>query len=446
MADVFHLPAVGDTMVEGTIIEWFVDVGDPVNLDQAICSVETDKSVVELTTPFRGTVLQLGGAPGEVIEVGAPLLVVGQPGEEPPYPGPGPDPDQGGAGRGTATVAAPVDGGGQGMTSPGVVLSPVLRRLAIDLGVDISSVAGGGVGGRITRDDIETAASRAAGPGPVLAMPKVRRAAREGGIDLRTVARTGPRGSVTMADLDRARSEARAATTTRSGPSQPTERRQRLSAMRRSIAAHLTESVQTVPQFTAMVDVEVSSLLDTRQALARRLGRPLPLDALLVALLLPVLRDHPVTNATLDGDEIVFFEHHDIGIAVDTPDGLMVPVVRGAGRRSTLELATEIVRLATAARERTIRPDEMTGATCTVNNVGAVGIEAGTPILPLGTSTILAFGRARPRVALRNGNAVEVPTMTISGTFDHRLIDGGDAGRFLTQLREHIEVPAIGLL
>ena len=133
-------------------------------------------------------------------------------------------------------------------------------------------------------------------------------------------------------------------------------------------------------------------------------------------------------------------------MAVDTRDGLIVPVVSGADNRSVADISTEIVRLAAAARDRTIQPHELSGATCTLNNVGAVGIEAGTPILPMGTSAIIAIGATRSSVQLRNGNPVEVPTLTISTTFDHRIIDGGDAGRFLTQLREHLEVPALGLL
>ena len=145
------------------------------------------------------------------------------------------------------------------------------------------------------------------------------------------------------------------------------------------------------------------------------------------------------------GDRVQLDLSH-VTVAVDTPDGLMVPVVARADRRTIAELASEIVRLATAARDRTIEPGALSGATCTVNNVGAVGIESGTPILPMGTSTIVAFGRTRPVVRLTNGNPVEVPTITVCATFDHRLIDGGDAGRFLTQLKQHLEVPALGLL
>lgn len=224
------------------------------------------------------------------------------------------------------------------------------------------------------------------------------------------------------------------------------ELRERLSVVRRSIAAHLTESVRTIPQFTSMVDIDASGLLSTRQALRDRLDASVPIDAVLMALLIPVLGDHRIVNARLDGDDIVYYEYFDIGVAVDTPEGLMVPVVRNADQCSATELASEITRLARAARQRTIQPDELGQPTCTINNVGAVGIQAGTPILPLGTSTIMAFGAVRPVVQLRGGNPVEIPTMTISATFDHRLIDGGASGRFLAQLREHLEVPALGFL
>ena len=243
-----------------------------------------------------------------------------------------------------------------------------------------------------------------------------------------------------IADLDAAGSRAT------SPPSTGDDRRVRLSAMRRSIGAHLTESAQTIPQFTSMVECDATAVLSTRKAFAERLGTPVPVDAVLLALLIPVLRDNPIINARLDGDEVVYFGRYDIGIAVDTPEGLMVPVVRAADQLGIEALAGEIVRLASGARERTLSPAELTGATCTLNNVGAVGVLAGTPILPLGTSAIVAFGVARPVVRLRHGNPVEVPTMTISATFDHRLIDGGDSGRFLTQLVQHLEVPALGLL
>ena len=380
MASIFKLPAVGDTMVEGEIVEWLVDVGDTVELDQPICSVETDKSVVEMTTPYRGTVLALGGEPGDVIEVGQTLIVVGEPGEVVPAP----DPDPGPAATATEAASGPV---------PAAAPAP----------------------------------SPQAASGSVKAVPKARKLARERGIDLATVAGTGPGGSITVADVEAAAAPAPAA-----------GRRERLSTIRRSIARHMTESMQ-IPQFTSMVDADASGLIEARAAVATETGSRVPLDALLVARLVPVLRDHPVMNARLDGDEVEYFEHYDIGVAVDRPDGLMVPVVRGADALSLPELSTEVTRLATAARDRTVQPHELAGATTTVNNVGSLGMLAGTPMLPVGTSMIAAFGLARPVVRLIDGVPTEVPTMTVSATFDHRIIDGGASGRFLAQLKEAIE-------
>ena len=430
MSQTFNLPTIGDAMVQAEIVEWFVAVGDDVALDQTICSIETDKSVVELSSPYRGTVLALGGNAGDVIPVGEAILVVGEAGESPSTSRDAPQ---------QPATTTPPDNETQAARTP----SPLVRKLADEHSIDLSTLTGTGVGGRLTRSDVEAAiAEPAATPagvasGTVRAMPKVRKAARDAGIDLTSLTGSGPDGAIVLTDVS---SPATAAMAT------PSDRRVRLSAMRRSIAAHLTESVQTIPQFTSNVDVDATAILATRKALRDRLDGPVPIDAVLMALLIPVLRDHPVINAKLDGDDIVYFGQHNVGVAVDTPDGLMVPVVHDAGTRSIAELAAEIVRLANAARNRTIAPTELTGATCTINNVGALGIVAGTPILPLGTSTIIAFGVAHPVVQLRNGNPVEVPAITISATFDHRLIDGGDSGRFLAQLKQHLEVPALALL
>ena len=384
---------MGDTMVEAEIVEWLVDVGDEVDLDQAICSIETDKSVVEMTTPYRGTVIALGGEPGDVVAVGEALFVVGEPGEEPPDLEAQPLPD-------------PVETSAHGSQPPAVAAA----------GTAPAPPATPATAGR---------------EGSVKALPKVRKLARERGIDLATVTGTGPGGSITVADLDAA--------------SEPVDgRRERMSALRRSIARHMAESAR-IPQFTSMVDADATGLLAARSALAEA-GSRVPLDALLVALLAPVLRDHPVMNATVDGDDVVYLDRYDIGVAVDTAEGLMAPVVRGADARSVRELSAEILRLAAAARDRTVAPDELSGATATVNNVGALGVLAGTPMLPSGTTMIAAFGMVRPVVRLLGGTPVEVPTMTVSATFDHRIIDGGASGRFLAQLRGSIEAAAPDLV
>ena len=300
MAEIFNLPAVGDTMVEGAIVEWFVAVGDVVDLDQPICSIETDKSVVEMSTPHRGTVLRLGADVGGVVEVGQPLLIVGEPGEVLPEPEPTPTtphtPPATPSSR--SATAAP--------TRASYAASPVIRRFAHEEGVDLATVAGTGPGGRITRADVAAAIGRPAAPATQLpgddrvrAMPKVRRAAREAGIDLRTVVGTGPHASITLEDLP-------AVAPVRG-------RRAAMTPMRRSIARNLTASAQQIPQFTSMVEFDAGALLDRRRQLREATDAPMPIDALLVEGLVDVLAHHPTMNAQLLGDEIEFFDAYDIG-------------------------------------------------------------------------------------------------------------------------------------
>lgn len=439
MAKIFNLPAVGDTMVEGEIVTWYVSVGDEVDLDQLICEIATDKSVVEMSTPHRGTVLQLGADAGGVVAVGSPLIVVGEPGEQPPEVV-GPTQEAQTVQHETqstpkAALRQPVSSATPAPPNDGPnrvpVVSPLLRRFAHEEGVDLRSVAGTGPNGRITRADIAVAIgevpavlAQLAVPERVRAMPKVRKAAREHGIDLAHIVGTGANGAVIMDDLPAiapARGE-----------------RVRLSPMRRAIARNLTAAAE-VPQFTSMMDFDATRLLERRTALQQRVDGPVPVDTLLMADLTTVLQEHRLMNAQLVGDEVEYFDAFDIGLAVDTPDGLMVPVVRSADQLDHQALASEIVRLATSARERKIMPDELTGGTCTVNNVGALGILQGTPILPLGTSTIVAFGATRSVVQIREGQPVQVPMATLSATFDHRLIDGGDSARFLQALRAQLE-------
>ncbi len=412
MAQIFNLPAVGDTMVEGEIVEWLVAVGDAIELDQPICSVETDKSVVEMTSPYRGTVLALGGEPGDLIAVGATLVVVGEPGEDFPVAEPALD------------ASSETDTSSVSLTSAGVARAAVA-----------------GVAAEI----------RPAVDGTVKVLPKIRKLARDLGVDLAAVAGTGPGGSITATDVEFASSTSPADASSSEhhqrdgGSGDETEaavRRERLSATRRAIARHMNESAQ-IPQFTAMVDADASRLLTTLAQVAADSGSPVPLDALLVKLMVSVLREHPIMSATLDGDEIKYFNRYDIGVAVDTSDGLIVPVVRGADNLSLAALSAEILRLVAAARDHTAEPHDLAGATTTVNNIGAIGLLAGTPLLPTGTSMIAAFGVVHPMLRLVEGIPVEVPTMTVSATFDHRIIDGGAAGRFLAHLKEAIENPLV---
>ncbi len=430
-------------MMEGEIVEWLVAVGDAVELDQPICSVETDKSVVEMTSPYRGTMLALGGEPGDVIAVGEALVVVGEPGEELPVAESALDAsldassgnDASSVSLASADVALAAAAGAADVADANRAAAdetvkvlpralprvlPKIRKLARDLGVDLAAVAGTGPGGAISAADVESASLVATADAMGSASPR--------------------RGSGSEDEAE-AEIEAKAGIEAKSGDeAEVPARRERLSATRRSIARHMNESAQ-IPQFTAMVDTNASRLLTARAQVSTDSKSPVPLDALLVNLMVSLLRDHPIMNAALYGDEITYFNRYDIGVAVDTAEGLIVPVVQGADNLSLAELSAEILRLVAAVRNRTAEPHELTGATSTVNNIGALGLLAGTPLLPTGTSMIAAFGMARPVLQLVESAPVEAPTMTVSATFDHRIIDGGTAGRFLAQLKETIENP-----
>jgi pyruvate dehydrogenase E2 component (dihydrolipoamide acetyltransferase) len=218
-----------------------------------------------------------------------------------------------------------------------------------------------------------------------------------------------------------------------------------MSRLRRTIAANMSKSWAEIPHVTTFDDVDATRLLEVRIALSERHEVKIPIEALLVRAVLPALSAFPEFNATVDGDDLLVHGSHDIGIAVDTPDGLLVAVIRDADTKGVLELATEVARLGEGARERTLSPDELTGQTFTVSNIGAVGGGHGTPIVPPGTTAILSIGRAKSKPIVYDGDLVIAPVMPLSLSYDHRVIDGGMGRRFMAMLMENLEEPALFL-
>jgi pyruvate/2-oxoglutarate dehydrogenase complex dihydrolipoamide acyltransferase (E2) component len=385
MAGEFRLADIGEGLTEAEIVRWLVQVGDEVAVDQPVVEVETAKSVVELPSPFAGTVLHLGAPDGGVLEVGELVAVVGAAGEtwSPSASDDTARPIVGSLSEDAedlTPVAAPV----QGPTSH-VLAVPLVRKLAKDLGVELGGLRGSGPQGRITRADVEAAAGSVSSNG--------------------------------------------------SGAAPADAERRPLSAMRRTIARSLSRAWSEIPMVSAFDEVDVSRLLSARKALAEHYGRAVPLDALLVAAVLPVLREFPEFNATLDGDTLLLHRRHDIGLAVDTPDGLMVAVIADASALTLQGLAEEVVRLGTGARARTLSAAELSGQTFTVSNIGAVGGSGhGTPLVPPGTTGILSLGRAVDKPVVRDGRIEIAPVMPVSLSYDHRVIDGGTGRRFLAML------------
>jgi pyruvate dehydrogenase E2 component (dihydrolipoamide acetyltransferase) len=366
---VFSLPDLGEGLDEGTVVSWLVAEGDDVALNQPLVEIETAKASVEIPSPFAGRILRLDAEVDGVVAVGAPLATFEVAGEIAPAGGPG----DGLAPREAATTPAAAS------TTPStakVATTPVVRKLAKDLGVDLRVIEGTGPGGRITSDDVHAAA-----------------------------------GGTT---------EAAPATDERVS-------RMPLTATRKAIAENL-ERQWSIPQVTTFRTVDCSALETFRGELG---VSPLPV---VVAALAAIVPSHPLANAAWGGDAILLSSAVHVGLAADTDRGLVVPVLRDADSLGIAEIAGAIRRLADGARAATLGPSELSGATIAVSNTGSYGSEAGTPILSPGTSVTLALGVIAPRPLVIAGQVEVRPAATISLTFDHRVLDGAAAGRALGDL------------
>jgi 2-oxoisovalerate dehydrogenase E2 component (dihydrolipoyl transacylase) len=371
MANEFRLPDIGEGLTDAEIVEWHVKVGDEVAVDQGLVDMETAKAVVEITSPFAGVLLYLGGDEGDTVEVGDVLFVVGEPNEQ---WSPNADAEH----AATAPAASPPRN-----AVPAVKATPMIRKLARDHGVDLTTVTGTGGAGSITREDVLAAA------GGFTASPAAR------------------------------------------------EDRVPMSRMRRTIADNLTRSWQEIPHVTVSASVDATELLDTHRSLKQR--GPFPLEALIARAVLPLLVEFPEFNATLDGDDVIMKKHYDLGFAVHTDDGLLVVVTRDSDQKTTDELGAEIVALAGNAKARKLQPDDVSGQTFTISNVGALGAGGGTPIIPYGTTAIVSIGRAKDSPVVRDGALAVAPVAPINLSYDHRLIDGALGQRFLEGFVENLE-------
>lgn len=410
MSKEFTLPDIGSGLQEAEIIEWHVAVGDAVSADQVLCEVETEKSVVEIPVPFGGVVLSLAGPVGSTVNVGDMLVVIGQAGES------------AAADADTTSAAAPTEAASNVVDAPGPaageplpasssmatrmerpIAMPLVRRLAKANGIDLATISGTGVGGRITRKDIEgVIAAGAASP------------------------------AVSAASV--------AASPARASEKVP------LSKLRKAIGTHMTAQWQAVPHISAHVEADAERFISGRAMLSERLGIKMPVDALLIAAVIPALRQFPVANAEIVGDDLVVKHYFDIGVAVGSDEGLLVPIVRDADEMTIAELAAAVMDLTTRAKDRRVLPDEMGNQTFTISNLGGLRGRHTTQVIPAGTTGIVSFGRAMDKPVVRDGEIVAAPVMAISGTFDHRAMDGVEVMGVLNAIVEVIEEPALMLL
>lgn len=346
MAYEFKLPDLGEGVAEGEIARWLVQVGQTVEEDAPLVEIQTDKTTVEIPSPAAGTVARILVEEGELVPVGTPLVLIGFDAEA-MEPAEAPE---------ARTVQA----------------TPLVRRIAAELGVDLAAVEGSGPGGRIREEDVRAAA------GP-----------REGG------------------------------------------RREQLRGVRRAIARHLTTSHREVPAVTV---VEECDFTDLGRARGERSYLPYLLQAAVAGL-----RDFPELNATLDEEEIVYWERYDLGLAVQTDEGLLVPVLRDVDAKDLDELEVEARRLSEGARAGTLEPEELRGSTFTVTSAGRLGGLFATPLVNYPEVAILGLHRIAPRPVVRDGEIGVREVGWLSCTFDHRVVDGARASAFLLAVISELE-------
>ncbi len=440
----FKLPDVAEGIHEAEILRWMVQPGEQVKLDQPMVEIQTDKSVAEIGAPVSGRVLEILVQPGTIARVGQVLVTLEPQGTQaekatsPSQParakmnagqsgGNGGGVSRGRLGGGTPPGAVSTANVGE-TAAPAArrraLAAPAARKMAFEMGIDIDLVPGTGPGGRVTMEDVRNFAARGA------AAPVPAPAATNGA--------TSP-----------AAAPARPAALAESG----SEQREPLVGLRRRIAERMELAWRTIPHATAFGEADGAALMALREELkpqAEKQGIHLTYLPLLVKIVVQVLKEFPIFNASLDEErrEIVYKRFYHIGLATSTPDGLLISVVRDADRYTLLDLAREINRLVEAGRARKLTLQESSGSTFTLNNVGSFGGSGGmgVPIINPPEAAILAVGALRERPVARQGAIIARPMLPLSLSFDHRLIDGAGSSAFLARFQELVEHPSLLLL
>jgi len=487
MAVEFHLPDLGEGMVEAELVRWLVKPGDTVTLDQAIAEVQTDKAVVEIPSPAAGTILTLNVEEGQTVPLDTLLLTIedGRQDGLPAAPATSTPTDTVASAAPVAASPAPAERAPASLPSPGqnvqareeesqlvaatsaratepvaatpsanganghhdesgagrwteasgapqrrALATPAVRRLARELDIDIAAVRGSGPAGRVLTEDLRATDSRESGVGSrELETAGVGIVGVEDEVVAPMAAALAPRVAMP--------GDAEAG---------PAEERLPLRGLRKRIAENMLLSTSTMPQVTCFVEVDATGLVALRRAVkpaADAQGVAFSYLPFIVKALVQTLRQYPYINGSIDdaSKEIVLKRHYHIGIATATPDGLLVPVLRHADRLTVLDIARELGRLAEAGRARKLAIDELRGSTFTISNFGAVGGYFATPLINPGEAAILGLGRIVERPWVVEGRVEPRPILPLSFSADHRLIDGELAMRFLGSLTQVLENP-----
>lgn len=449
MVDV-KFPDVGEGITEGTLVKWLVKEGDEIKADQAVAEIETDKAIVEIPSPKAGKVAKLYGKEGDVIKVGSTLASLALPGEEvkPPEAKP---PEAKPPGVKPLEVKPPEMRPTEEVkpAEPSREIKPSEIKPSEEIKLPKPPEEG-----KKPEKPKEM-------PGRVLATPSTRRLARELGVDISKVEGTGPGGRVTDEDVRRfseAKPEARpevkppeAAPSEAAPEIKAMEERIAIKSIRKTIGERMVQSKFTAPHVTSMDEADVTELVKLREKekkAAEEKGIKLTYLAFVVKAVTVALKQHPYLNASIDSrkNEIVLKHYYNIGVAVDTPEGLMVPVIKNADQKSIMELAQETEKLAEEARTRKIKLADLKGNTFTITNIGSIGGIFSTPIINPPDVAILGVHRIRDMAVVIDGEVKVRKILPLVISFDHRALDGAQAARFMNTLIEHLKDPDLLLI
>jgi 2-oxoglutarate dehydrogenase E2 component (dihydrolipoamide succinyltransferase) len=425
------MPALGESVSEGTVTRWLKGVGDSVAVDEALLEVSTDKVDTEIPSPVAGTIISIDVPVDSTVPVGARLAVIGGAGASAPaapvvtppaasvaapvvVAPPAPTPVVSTPAQVAPPAPAPVAASAPVSQPADAYVTPIVRKLANDLGVNLANVKGTGIGGRIRKEDVEAAAPKSAAPvSTTTAAPAQRSAAAP-------VIATSPLRGTTVT----------------------------MSRLRKVIAARMVESLQVSAQLTTVIEVDVTKIARLRDrskaTFEAREGVKLSFLPFFAVAVCEALKQHPVLNSSVEGDQIIYHGAEHLGVAVDTERGLLVPVIHNAGDLNMGGIARKISDLAARTRDNKVTPDELGGGTFTLTNTGSRGALFDTPIINQPQVAILGLGAVvkRPMVVKGEdgGETIAIRSMVYLGlSYDHRVVDGADAARFLVTLKERLE-------
>jgi pyruvate dehydrogenase E2 component (dihydrolipoamide acetyltransferase) len=435
MAGSIIMPKTGMAMEEGVIIQWLIKEGDVVEKDDIIAEIETDKTTMELECDFSGTILKILHFDGETVPVTKVIAWVGEPGEAIPeeevdrapvtvQSGNAAESPAGPEAAAEEAAALPTSGDGDKIKA-----TPAARRLAADRGVELSSIAPSGRSGEIRAGDVKAYQ----GAGIVKATPLAKKIAGMQGIDLKDVQGTGSRGKIYSRDIP--------SVAMTGGLQAGEDTRVPLTKIQKITGKRMLQSHTEIPPVTIHTKADVSDMLEIRVSLKQKSGLSLTINDFVLRAAILALKDNPRVNSVLDGEDLVYKGEINLGVAVATDRGLLVPVLKHAAHYSMTDLSSEARQLAERARDGKLAQDDLEGGTFTVSNIGKFGITAFTPIINQPEAAILGVCAVTDELKMVDGQVVSRSYMGLSLTFDHRIVDGAESAQFLKTIKDYLEDP-----